>query len=106
MLSFSRDLDLYDEEDEGTESDNSGHNSGPQKQLLLSSLYKEDVVQENTRLALGCIKQSNPARHFTIRVVDSRWFRWLMILVIALNAAFMAIWDPVENLYQLPSLAQ
>lgn len=77
--------------------------SGQPKQTLLS-LYKENSVKETAELAFGCIKQTNPIRRLAIRTVDSTWFTYLMILIIALNAAFMAIWDPVKSIYQMPSL--
>jgi hypothetical protein len=54
--------------------------------------------------AFGCLARTNCFRSRTIAIVSTAWPSRVMIFVIALNAAFLAMWDPVADIYDLPSV--
>lgn len=52
----------------------------------------------------GIFPRHSLIRRVAMVIAHSGHFSRVMLVVIALNAAFLAMWDPVANLYQLPSV--
>jgi len=52
----------------------------------------------------GCFKEEFLVRKWCVLLANSPLFTRFIIVVIALNAVFLAIWDPVSSLYDLESV--